>query len=201
MNATQNEEQRQATLDALELDDFATTAFDDLTRMAAGILETPMASISIIDQDRGWVKAHVGLGHPVGAPRESFFSAHAVQHPQELLVVEDTTKDERFAANPSVIHAPFIRFYAAAPLTLSSGYAIGALCVMDTKPRTQTIALCEWKCSNARPVPRCAGLIHGRLEGISFSVIQETRGFRCPSSRTIRTTDANRPPMYPAATS
>lgn len=136
MIASQNEEQRQAALDALELDDFAATAFDDLTRMAADILEMPMASLSIIGRDRSWVKAHVGLDDPAGGPRESFLSSHAIEHPQELLVVQDTTKDERFAANPSVTQAPYVRFYAAAPLTLSSGHAVGALCVMDTKPRT-----------------------------------------------------------------
>ena len=119
MIASQNEEQRQAALDALELDDFASTAFDDLTRMAADVLETPMACLSIIDRDRGWVQAHVGPDVPVGGPREGFLSAHAIRHPQELLVVEDTTKDERFAANPFVTRrapCPLLRRGTANPV-------------------------------------------------------------------------------------
>jgi GAF domain-containing protein len=130
-----DEQRRQAALDALGLDGFETTAFDDLTRMAAEVFETTMASISIVDRDRKWLKAQVGLTGLEGGPRETSFSAHAIEHPKEVLVVEDATQDERFKTNPFVTETPHIRFYAAAPLTLSSGHAIGALCVMDTTPR------------------------------------------------------------------
>ena len=138
--SSEDERLRQAELDALELDAFETTAFDDLIRLAADAFQAPMATISIIDGDRRWVKAKVGLSGPVGGPRENSFAAHVVDHAGELLIVEDATQDARFATNPFVTGAPHIRFYAAAPLTLASGRALGAICVMDTTPRSADVA-------------------------------------------------------------
>ncbi len=133
-NPARTEQQRQAALDALDLDPFEATAFDDLTRLAAEVLGTPMASISIFDRDRGRLKAKVGLAG-IDSINDASFAALAIRHPNEVLVIEDATLDERLQSNPFVTEAPHIRFYAAAPLTLSSGHAIGALCVMDTTPR------------------------------------------------------------------
>ncbi len=129
------EDFRQAELDALELDSFQETAFDDLTRLAADTFDVPMSTISIIDRDRQWFKSAVGLDPDSTAPRELAFCDQTIRNPGALLVVEDATQDPRFADNPFVTGEPGLRFYAAAPLTLSSGVAIGALCVMDTQPR------------------------------------------------------------------
>jgi len=135
MLTAEEESKRQAALDALDLESFEATAFDDLTRTAAELLEAPMASISIVDHDRGWFKTRLGFSGPRTKPRLGSFSAHAIERPAEVLVVEDASRDERFKSHPMVTDSPHFRFYAAAPLTLSSGDAIGALCVMDTAPR------------------------------------------------------------------
>ena len=128
------EQQRQAGLRALEIDEFFETAFDDLTHLAAETFGVPMSTISIVDGERQWFKSKVGL-EVDEIPRAWAFCAQAILTPDAFLVVEDATKDERFASNPLVTGASAVRFYAAAPLKLSSGHAIGALCVMDTKPR------------------------------------------------------------------
>lgn len=134
MPTSATEALRQAELDSLQLDGFAETAFDDLTRLAAETFDVPMSAITIVDGDRQWFKSRVGI-EPRDMPRELAFCALAIKTPDELTVVEDTTKDERFSANPLVTGEPRLRFYAAAPLRLSSGQAIGTVCVLDTKPR------------------------------------------------------------------
>ncbi|MDQ2736592.1 MAG: GAF domain-containing protein [Pseudomonadota bacterium] len=127
------EERRQAELDALQLDPFAETAFDDLTKLAADTFNVPMSTISIVDGERQWFKSRLGV-NVSETPRALAFCDHTIRTPNEMFVVEDATQDERFASNPFVTGEPGLRFYAAAPLTLSSGYAIGTLCVMDTQP-------------------------------------------------------------------
>ena len=134
MPTSVSEALRQAELDSLQLDGFAETAFDDLTRMAAETFDVPMSAITIVDGDRQWFKSRVGI-EPSEMPRELAFCAQAIKTPDELTVVEDTTLDERFAGSPLVTGEPGLRFYAAAPLRLSSGHAIGTVCVLDTKPR------------------------------------------------------------------
>ena len=128
------EAQRQAAVDALGLDAFQQDAFDDLVRLAADTFEVPFATISIVDGDRQWFISPLGL-NVTETPREIAFCDHAIRSPDEMLVIEDATKDERFASNPLVTGKPGLRFYAASPLRVSSGYAIGTLCVLDTEPR------------------------------------------------------------------
>lgn len=108
--------------------------YDDITRMAADVCGTPMAMISLSDNDRQWFKSRVGL-QATQSPREHSFCTHALKAPQEMMVVEDTSKDERFLNHPLVTGAPNIRFYAGAPLLSLDGHAIGAICVIDTHPR------------------------------------------------------------------
>jgi PAS domain S-box-containing protein len=109
------------------------TAFDDLTALAQQICETPVAAVSLADADRIWFKSKVGI-EETESPRDISFCDIAVQQ-QDLFMVPDTLAEERFADNPLVKSGPRIRFYAGAPLITPEGHALGALCVIDHKPR------------------------------------------------------------------
>jgi diguanylate cyclase (GGDEF)-like protein len=130
-------EEEAARLDALRrfhiLDTPAEEAYDDLVAIASGICGTPMAAVSLIDAERQWLKAQVGLVEEQ-TPREEAFCSHVVAR-RRTLVVADTLLDERFREHPAVTGEPRIRFYAGAPLVDSGGQAVGALCVIDTAPR------------------------------------------------------------------
>ena len=117
------------------LDTPAEARFDRLTAMASAHFATPIALVSLVDDDRQWFKSCVGL--PVDqTPRDWAFCDHAIRgEAGSVMVVCDATKDPRFADNPLVTGEPFIRFYAGAVLTSNSGYNLGTLCVIDTVAR------------------------------------------------------------------
>jgi CheY-like chemotaxis protein len=107
--------------------------FDRITRLASRYFAVPIALISLVDRDRQWFKASVGLDI-VETSREASFCAYTVVD-RKTLVVNDALADDRFAENPLVIGEPRVRFYAGAPLILSNGTCLGSLCLMDTRPR------------------------------------------------------------------
>jgi signal transduction histidine kinase len=113
-------------------------AFDGIVRLAAHICDAPMSAISLVDRDRQWFKARLGVAL-TETPAEFAFCALAMAG-EEILVVEDAAADPRFATSPLVVGPPHQRFYAAAPLRTSQGHALGALCVLDRVPRALTAA-------------------------------------------------------------
>lgn len=115
------------------LDTLPETAFDRLTRLAATHFGTPIALISLVDDSRQWFKACYGLDLRQTS-RSLSFCAHALGG-TEVLVVPDARQDVRFHDNVLVTGAPFIRFYAGAPLLTPDGHALGTLCVISPEPR------------------------------------------------------------------
>ena len=128
------EASRQQSLDRLSvLDSGAEASFDGLVHAAAAICGTPIALISLIDHDRQWFKANVGLEGVSETSRAISFCTHAIEQ-RDLFVVEDAQLDPRFASSPLVTGDPRIRFYAGAPLHLTDGAAVGTLCVIAREP-------------------------------------------------------------------
>ncbi len=112
--------------------------FQALVELACETFEVPVALASLVDHDRQWFAACMGLS-VTETPRECAFCHHAL-FSHELLLVEDARHDERFAENELVLNDPFIRFYAGAPLILPSGSVLGTFCIIDREPRALTAA-------------------------------------------------------------
>ncbi len=108
--------------------------FDALVRAASLMCATPISLISLIDEERQWFKANVGLDGVTETARDFAFCAHTILG-DELVEVPDAARDARFATNPLVVGAPEIRFYAGVPVRLRDGSSVGSLCVIDRVPR------------------------------------------------------------------
>jgi EAL domain-containing protein (putative c-di-GMP-specific phosphodiesterase class I) len=139
-DATLSEKERARLLSLKSYDILDTPAeevFDEFARLAASIVGTPVALVSLVDGNRQWFKSKVGLT-VTETPRDVAFCAHAIGS-SDIFVIPDALKDERFVHNPLVTDGPKIRFYAGAPLITSEGQALGTLCVIDYVPRELTL--------------------------------------------------------------
>ena len=130
-----DESNRLQALHALDILDTPPEAeLDALVKAASLVCGVPISLISLVDKDRQWFKANVGLPGATETHRDLAFCAHAILQ-DDLMEVPDALADPRFAENGLVTGAPDIRYYAGLPLTLSNGARVGTLCVIDTVPR------------------------------------------------------------------
>ncbi|WP_234733686.1 GAF domain-containing protein [Tellurirhabdus bombi] len=135
---TDNEEERLKALASYNLLDTLPEAdYDAITLLASEICRTPISAISLIDKDRQWFKSKQRL-KASETPREQSFCAHAILEPDEIFIVPDARLDDRFSDNPLTTGYPNVVFYAGVPLMDAEGYSLGALCVIDSRPRTLT---------------------------------------------------------------
>lgn len=107
--------------------------YTDIVALASQLCDVPIALVSFVDETRQWFKARIGLDL-TETSREVAFCAHTILN-ADVMIVPDAAQDVRFAKNPFVAGAPGIRFYAGVPLLTTAGYALGTLCIIDTKPR------------------------------------------------------------------
>jgi diguanylate cyclase (GGDEF)-like protein len=130
-----NEAARLAALASYEvLDTACETTFDNIVHLTAQLTGSPVCLVSLIDAERQWFKARIGLD-VAETSRVHAFCAHAILRPDEVMVVPDAKADPRFADNPLVQAGPGIRFYAGMPLLNPEGAALGTLCIIDHQPR------------------------------------------------------------------
>lgn len=147
-----NELSRQSLLEALGiLDTPPEDDYDDIVRIAAAVCRAPTATISLVDAERQWFKARVGLDIEE-TPRSISFCAHAILDPEDPMVVEDAAADPRFSDNPLVTENGY-RFYAGAPVE-ADGMPIGTVCVLDREPRSLTSEQVQVLQALARQVAR-----------------------------------------------
>ncbi|MFO0556513.1 MAG: ATP-binding protein [Polyangiales bacterium] len=138
----ENESERLTALRATELlDTHAEEAFDELVSAVSKLLDVPIAIVSLVDEERQWFKARVGLESEQTA-RDVSFCGHAILESGPM-VIPDACDDARFKDNPLVLGPPHMRFYAGVPLLMPTGEAVGTLCVADQRPRTLSEAQIE----------------------------------------------------------
>lgn len=131
---TRDENGRLAELSRYKvLDSEPEQIFDDLVQLSRSLFGVETCLISLVDEDRQWFKARAGL-EACETSRDIAFCTYAILE-DRIMVVNDASRDQRFADNPLVAGAPFIRFYAGAPLTTPAGFNIGTLCIFDPEPR------------------------------------------------------------------
>lgn len=128
-----NAERLQTLAGMCILDTAPEPGFDEVTRFIARVCETPVALVTLVDRDRQWFKSSVGVD-----TRETDLTRSVcayVVHEGDFIEIEDLAKDPRTARNPLVTGPEALRFYAGAPLRMENGHVVGALCVLDTRPR------------------------------------------------------------------
>jgi lysophospholipase L1-like esterase len=131
---TLSEKARQEALDALGvIGSGHDPAVDRITHMARDLLGASGAAVTFLDHDRQWIKSAVSVSAD-DLPRVDAFCDTTIAK-SRLFVVEDATRDARFASHPWVVGDEHVKFYAGYPVEAPDGVRVGALCVVDTKPR------------------------------------------------------------------
>lgn len=120
------------------LDTDAEPGFDDIAKIASALCGTPVAMVSLVDANRQWFKAKVGLDVSE-TPIEHAICVHALGS-DGLVEIADLSRDERTSENALVTGEPRIRFYAGAPLNTPDGHSIGTVCVIDLEPRPEGLS-------------------------------------------------------------
>ncbi len=158
-----SEIERLAALHDLDIMDTGPeTEFDALVQAASLICDMPISLISLVDKERQWFKAHVGLPDLTETSRDNAFCAHTIMD-AGVFEIPDAAADSRFSDNPFVTGYPHIRFYAGAPVCLHDGSRVGALCVIDRNPGHLN--------SRQREVLRC-------LADVAAALLENRRGNR-----------------------
>jgi diguanylate cyclase (GGDEF)-like protein/PAS domain S-box-containing protein len=159
-----DEQVRLARLRALAvLDTAAEPVFDALVQLASDLCGTPIALLSLVDAERQWFKAKVGLPEADQTHRDVAFCDHAIRS-DALFEVPDARADARFESNPLVTGPPGVRFYAGAPLVMSGGERIGTLCVIDHQARRLTSTQAQQLTQLARVAVHALEMRHGLLD-------------------------------------
>lgn len=132
-----NEAERLAVVSKYKLLDYLPEEdFDNITSLIAAICEVPIALITVLDKEKNHFKSNFGIDFK-DSPREFSFCGHAILQDEPIFIVKDVQKDARFKDNP-VVKENNVAFYAGVPLIVSSGHALGTLCIYDHKPRELT---------------------------------------------------------------
>lgn len=141
--------------------------FDRITRLAQRLFDVPIALVSLVDEDRQWFKSRQGLA-ATETPRSVSFCAHGLGG-DEVLLVEDAHRDERFADNPLVTGDPNIRFYAGAPIAGPDGNVLGTLCVIGSEPR-------QLSRDERRTLEDLAGMVEDEIAFTRLAIADELTG-------------------------
>lgn len=149
------------------LDTAAEERFDRITRMARNMFEVPISLVSLVDEERQWFKSRCGLD-AWETLRDISFCGHAILG-EGIFVVEDATRDPRFADNPLVLGPPHIRFYAGSPLHIVGGYKVGTLCLIDRRPR-------QLDERERALLTDLAGMVEHELAAIQLAILDELTG-------------------------
>ncbi|NIR29671.1 MAG: sensor domain-containing diguanylate cyclase [Gammaproteobacteria bacterium] len=141
--------------------------FDRITRLARRVYDVPVALITLVDSERQWFKSRQGI-ELCEISRDVSFCAHVILD-DEVLVVPDARRDERFADNPLVRGTPEIRFYAGCPVRAPDGSRLGTLCIMDRRPRSLSV-------EDRAVLHDLATVVEGELAATSSSVTDPLTG-------------------------
>ncbi|MGI4776557.1 MAG: putative bifunctional diguanylate cyclase/phosphodiesterase [Janthinobacterium lividum] len=129
-----NESDRLAAIAEYQLvEDDGDLQLDAIVQLASKIFDVPIVLVSIVERERQFFSARIGL-NICETGRDVSFCAHALEM-DDILVIPDAKLDLRFAQNPLVLDEPYIRFYAGMPLVSPSGHVLGTLCIIDRRPR------------------------------------------------------------------